>query len=137
MTGMHYDGYFLLIILKDLRKTGSWYLYLIAVINTGYWDFNIMDIERSITRFSDLQYCLKNEHARFRLKNHKFQQSAKRHDSAVNSGVPLNKVEDEAYSQLEPRQKRERTFEALLDLFVQTSRQKPLKDHQYKLSRLQ
>jgi tetratricopeptide (TPR) repeat protein len=36
------------------------------------------------------------------------------------------KIEDEAYLKLEPQQKRERTFEALRDLFVRASRQKPL-----------
>ena len=36
------------------------------------------------------------------------------------------KIEDEAYLKLEPQQKRERTFEALRDLFVRASRHKPL-----------
>jgi len=36
------------------------------------------------------------------------------------------KIEDEAYLKLEPQQKRERTFEALRDLFVRTSQHKPL-----------
>jgi class 3 adenylate cyclase/tetratricopeptide (TPR) repeat protein len=36
------------------------------------------------------------------------------------------KVEDEAYAALEPRQKREKTFEALRDLFIRESQSKPL-----------
>jgi len=36
------------------------------------------------------------------------------------------KVEDEAYAALEPRQKREKTFEALRDLFIRASQIKPL-----------
>ncbi|HDZ26132.1 MAG TPA: adenylate/guanylate cyclase domain-containing protein, partial [Candidatus Aminicenantes bacterium] len=36
------------------------------------------------------------------------------------------KIEDEAYLKLEPQQKRERTFEALRDLFVRASQHKPL-----------
>ena len=38
----------------------------------------------------------------------------------------LLKVEDEAYVNLEPGQKRERTFEALRDLFVRESQTKTL-----------
>ena len=36
------------------------------------------------------------------------------------------KVEDEAYLKLEPKQKRERIFEALRDLFIRESQKKPL-----------
>jgi tetratricopeptide (TPR) repeat protein len=36
------------------------------------------------------------------------------------------KVEDEAFSKLEPGQKRERTFEAIRDLFIRESQNKPL-----------
>ncbi|MBW2410306.1 MAG: AAA family ATPase, partial [Deltaproteobacteria bacterium] len=36
------------------------------------------------------------------------------------------KVEDDAYSTLEPKQKREKTFEALRDLFIRESQSKPL-----------
>jgi class 3 adenylate cyclase/tetratricopeptide (TPR) repeat protein len=36
------------------------------------------------------------------------------------------KVEDEAYLKLEPKQKREKTFEALRDLFIRESQNKPL-----------
>ncbi len=36
------------------------------------------------------------------------------------------KVEDQAFLQLEPRQKKERTFEALRDLFLRESQERPL-----------
>jgi len=84
----------------------------------------ILDILRSY-------FEIKEGEREFVIKKNMKEKVLQLHEKLQNALSPFQdllslKIEDEAYLKLEPQQKRERTFEALRDLFVRASRHKPL-----------